>query len=122
MPLIDVSQLLHDPDFTTTFVVARGTQTVDSHGRASETRTTSTQTGVVYPASGNKLIRTPEGENIIGDITIVTQFQLTEGDGASNQADLVTWNGRTYTVVNTNDYSQYGNGFIEAVCIKKTLT
>ena len=121
MPLIDVSDVLDDPDFATTFTVARKTQSIDNFGRASESGTTTTQTGVVYPASGRNLVRSAEGEMITGDIVVVTKYRLTEGNGATTQADVIGWGGTTYTVINTNDFSEYGAGFIKATCLKLSL-
>ena len=36
--------------------------------------------------------------------------------GEGLDADIVTWNGRRYTVVTVDDYSRYGAGFTCATC------
>ena len=120
MPTLDVTRVLDNPRFKTSFQVSRKTQVVGTDGRATETGPPSTQSGVVLPAEGGKLVRTPEGETAMADIEIVTKFLLTEGGGAT-QADIVTWKGSDYTVVDTNDFSEYGVGFIQAFCMKKAL-
>lgn len=120
MPTLDVTRVLDNPKFKTSFDVSRKTQVVGNDGRATETGSTSTQSGVVLPAEGGKLVRTPEGETVSADIEIVTKFILTEGTGTT-QADIVTWNGDDYTVVDTNDFSEYGVGFIQAYGVKKAL-
>jgi hypothetical protein len=125
MTTLDVTDVLGSPEFQTSFVVHRKNQSVNpANGRAAESYVSgfpSTERGVVYPASGSKMARSPEGESVVADIVVVSKFKLTEGVDGVLQADVVTWNGRDYTVMNTNDYSQYGQGFIEAICVKKTI-
>ena len=43
-------------------------------------------------------------------------FRLTDGKGADSIADVVTWQGRDYTVANVNDYSHFGSGFVAVSC------
>lgn len=120
MPTIDVSDVLNDPEFRTTFQVRRGTQSINSHGRATLAETTTTQSGVVYPANGRQLFRNAEGEHVAGDIIVISKFRLTNGSGAT-QADIVTWAGSEWTVIGVNDFSEYGQGFIVATCNKRML-
>jgi len=48
-------------------------------------------------------------------------FRLVDGS-AGYDADEVEWSGRTYTVVNVNDYSHFGRGFVCATCDLKPLS
>ncbi len=114
MPLLDVTEVLTDPDFVDSLVCSREAQTVGSDGVAVNTNTDSTFYGVVTAASGNNLVRTPEGAYTKGDIIIVTQFALRTG-ATGGAADEITWAGKRYTVTQVNDYSRYGAGFIWAV-------
>lgn len=70
-------------------------------------------------ASGEEVKRNQVGEIISGSILICTRFRLTDGrvDGiATYTADIVQRDhgNRQYTVVNVQNYSKYGRGFIEA--------
>lgn len=116
MPLLDVSEVLTDPMFQTTFSVIRTTRGVSGTGR---TTLSAVQTdGVVGVITGNndtKLNREAEGSRITSTITVHTQFALTDGDGATD-ADVVLYQGRQYVVTALGDYSDYGAGFIAAVC------
>jgi len=109
MPLLDVSDILSDPDFADIFTVILADQTIDDHGVASEATWSSPQTGVVTAKSGINLNRTPEGQIVYGSITLHTQFTLVEGN-------RICWNGSEYTVAGVDDYSRYGAGFICASC------
>ena len=68
---------------------------------------------------GDVLHRNADGSRIVGSITIHTIFRLSDGS-AGQDADEVVWQGRTYTVVNVNDYSHFGRGFVCATCDLKT--
>lgn len=121
MPLLDVSEVIDDPDFADTVTITRKTATVDTRGRANfVTSTYPNVVAVVVAASKAELVRTPEGEMTAGDILVVTKFTLSSGEGAET-ADIVDWNGRAYTVVQTDDYSRFGVGFIAATCKQMQL-
>lgn len=116
MALLDVSDVLLDPDFMDAGLVCkRSTQLIGSDGRATNTVTTTSFTGVVTSDSGDLLERLSAGERKKGSITIHTQFALSSG-GPDQSADLVTWRGRDYTVSNVNDYGHFGRGFYAATC------
>lgn len=110
MPLLDVSDILDDPDFVGTFVLHPSTQVVGSDGRAVNTAMPSvTCAGVVTQGTGDLLGRTPEGDMIHGSITIHTRQELAVGD-------VIEYGGRKHTVSIINDWSTYGQGFYMAAC------
>lgn len=115
MPLLDVSDVLLDPDFADTLVVWRYTETVDTKGRGGGSPTSTTILGVVTPDRAATLARQAEGANVSGSITVITQFRLTSSIGSTG-ADEIDWNGCRYTVMSVADCSRYGAGFVEASC------
>lgn len=122
MALLDVTDVLLDPDFMDTGLVCnRMTQTVDSRGRAANTVTASPFAAVVTSDNGDILHRNADGSRIIGSITLHTPFRLIDGTDGKD-ADEVIWAGRTYTVANVNDYSHFGRGFVAATCDVKPLS
>lgn len=122
MALLDVTDVLLDPDFMDTGLVCnRMTQTVDDHGRATNTPAPVTFAAVVTSDKGDILHRNAEGSRIIGSITVHTPFRLSDGS-AGQDTDEIVWQGRTYTVVNVNDYSHFGRGFVCATCDLKPLS
>lgn len=116
MPLLDVSDVLLDPDFMdSSLACTRQDQTVNDDGLAVNAETVSPFSGVVTNNTGDILLRRAEGERIAGSITIHTKFRLCDGqDGRS--ADIVTWLGARYTVTNVANWSTYGAGFVMATC------
>lgn len=116
MPLLDVSDILGDPDFADSAVVTRTTVTVDPQtGRTVETATGTPISVVVTSDKGQSLRRTPDAAVSDGSIIVHSIFRFTEG-GNGFDADIVRWNGHDWTVVTTDDYSRYGAGFTCATC------
>lgn len=116
MPLLDVSEILFDPDFVdTSLYVQRMSQTVGLDGIAINLPTGTRFTGVVITDSGDYIKRMAEGSLISGQMTIYTTFALQDGTKGFD-ADVVTWRGRNYTVTAVMDFSSYGRGVIAAVC------
>lgn len=116
MALLDVSDILTDPDFMNTGLICeRNVQTVGSNGMATNSTTSTAFAGVVTSDNGDLLERNPDGERVKGNMTIHTRFPLDDGS-AMNAADIVQWRGRRYTVTVVNDWSHFGRGFIVATC------
>jgi hypothetical protein len=121
MPLLDVSEILFDPDFADSLVCARNTQTVDDGGLATDTQTQTPFVGVVTNDQGDILRRFPEGSYVTGSIMVHSRFPLTAGkDGID--ADQVMWKGDWYTVFNISDWTTYGAGFTAALCTPVKLS
>lgn len=124
MALLDVTDVLLDPDFMDTSLVCnRMTQSVDAHGRAQNAAASTPFFGVVTSDKGDILHRNADGSRIVGSITIHTPFRLRDGGPDDTaDADEIVWQGSTYTVVNVNDYSHFGAGFVCATCDLKPLS
>lgn len=116
MALLDVSDILTDPDFVSFGLVCeRNTQTVGADGLATNSTTLTPFSGVITSDNGDVLERTADGARIKGNMNIHTRFPLDDGSSA-NAADIVQWKGRRYTVTVVNDWSHFGQGFICATC------
>ena len=122
MPLLDVSDVLLDPDFMDTSLVChRQVQTVDEDNFAKNTVQDIPFSGVVTVDRSLEARRMEAGQNISGAILIVTQFRLTQGQPGTDStprldADIVTFNGRDYRVTFVDLYTSYGAGFVQAHC------
>ena len=124
MPLLDVTEILTDPDFVTLGLqCARQVQIVNEDGLATNNPVVFTFSGVVTSISGEVLNRLAIGERLNGRILICTRFRLMDGN-STNSADIVTIRNcgcssataLSYTVVQVYNYSKSGRGFVEAVC------
>lgn len=115
MALLDVSDIVLDPDFADTLQCIRSTQVIGTNGRASNTPVTTSFTGVVTQNEGDLLDRIETGQKIKGSITVHSKYPLIEG-APNVTADIVVWKGRQYTVTRLDDYSHFGRGFTAAQC------
>ena len=116
MALLDVSDIVLDPDFADEMICYRSTQTIGDNGRAINTDPQPlTFWGVVTEYDGDILERTAEGDRIRGSITVHSRFVLIEGS-PSVTADIIEFRGRKYTVSKVDNYSHFGQGFIAAKC------
>lgn len=123
MPMLDVSAVLTSPMLMDTFLVNRRTQTVNNFGIASTTiQPFPGLFGVVYPSNENELKRLPDLQVQEKAITVITRFALRgEAETSANpavsfQPDIVVWGGDNFVVRKIEDWSQYGPGFILAIC------
>ncbi|CAI0817948.1 head-tail adaptor [Serratia proteamaculans] len=122
MPLLDVTEVLLDPDFVDfSLVCRRQVQTTDDDNFPINTPQEIPFSGVVTVDRSLEARRMAAGQNINGAILIVTQFRLTQGsksinDGPNLDADLVIYNGGLYRVTFVDPYTRYGAGFVQAHC------
>ena len=116
MALIDITELLDDDDFCDAFFLRRKVQSIGSNGLAHDVDTSTLQAGVCFPGSGNKLVRTPDGERVEADMSIVTKCILHDGRSDA-PADMVEYLGQAYTVFYVEDFANWGGGFIQAHCM-----
>ncbi|WP_208093576.1 head-tail adaptor [Serratia ureilytica] len=116
MPLLDVTEVLLDPDFVdTTLVCHRQIQIRDDDNFTTNTQQDIPFSGVVTVDRSLEARRMAAGQNINGAILIVTQFRLTQGQPGLD-ADVVTYRGREYRVTFVDPYTAYGAGFVQAHC------
>ena len=112
MPLLDMTDVLLDPDFLdTTPTYTRQTQVDAGHGRVTNDQTVLPFAGVFTMDAGSIMRRVPEGSYVTGSILIYTLLQLRVA-GDDVDADLVTWHGAVYRVTHRGDYTGYGQGFV----------
>jgi galactose-6-phosphate isomerase len=112
---IDVTSVLLDPMFTDRLTCTRNTQTIGDNGLAVNAGRVTSFIGVVTSDRGYMMQRRAEGTQVSNSILVVTRFNLQDGSTGLD-ADIVTWQKNKYTVVNTEDYSHAGKGFIQAHC------
>ncbi|GLQ96473.1 hypothetical protein [Dyella mobilis] len=116
MPSLNVSRVLLSREFVDrTLVCLRNAQTVSEGGIATNTQTSTPFFGVVTSDRGDVLTRLAQGSHVTGTIYVHSQFALSAG-AAGQDADIVQWNGRQFTVTDVNNYSTYGAGFTCARC------
>lgn len=115
MPLLDISELMGDPDFFNDITIVRSTQSVDMNGRVTNTPGVYQSYGCVQPAPEYQLQQLPDEGRASSYISVVTPSRLfVNAEGMA--ADQVIWSDMTWRVVKVRDWSTWGNGFVEAIC------
>lgn len=116
MALLDVTDVLFDPDFVDYGLVCeRSAVKVGEDGIARTVTERIDFCAVVTPDSGDILERLEEGERIKGRITVHSHFELRDG-AEGGTADIIEWRGKRYTVSNVSTLVNFGRGFVCASC------
>lgn len=122
MPLLDVSDIILDPDFADAITVYRQAVSTDTYGDVIRTETaTPNVVAVITPDKWSTLQRQAEGSNVSEVVTVITQFRL-QASMDGYDADEIVWNGKRYVVIAVGDCSRYGAGFVEASASIKGMT
>jgi len=112
MASLDMSDAF-DPDTMDEAVCVRsGPQTINESGIASQATSNTTFYGA-FISEGRWIQRGADWERVSGSMLCVTPFLLNDGSKGQT-ADVVVFAGRSYTVSNVNDFSNYGPGFVDA--------
>ena len=107
--MLNVSELLQDPDFAQPFSIQRSSGAFVSGGFETIT-TTVAAWGVILPASDQDLAQVPAGDRVTGTISIHTAQQLFQTHGGSQPglSDVIAWNGETYRILQLFPYQDFG--------------
>lgn len=116
--MMDMADVLLDPDYCVDFPVIRSVETVDDHGRAQTVDTEIPAQGAIHPATEEELEILPEAQRVEEIVAVYTATRLTAGDD-THGADRVGWQGGTYKVLKVMDYSQFG--FVMALAQNESM-
>lgn len=126
MPLLNVGELIDDPDFCQDFTITRRSGEW-VNGRFIPVEETIQSYGIIDPQDTSELDFTnPDGSLIRGRIKVYTHTKMYVTHLANNPqesnyiSDEVTWKGSQYSVILDNDYSDYG--YYSYVCQLKDAT
>lgn len=118
MAQIDVSELMTDPEFVDTILVVTRKSAVNSLGENFISEVTRKSVGSVQPADYKTLKRLPEAlqnENVSSFWVKGDQIKTT-GDCGQYPSVLV-FKGQRYQVKQVADWSHFGEGFCEGICV-----
>ncbi len=116
--MMDMADVLLDPDFRVDFPIIRSVESVDARGRTQSSASEIPAQGVIHPATEEELKILPEAQRVEEIIAVYTATRLTAGDD-THGADRVGWQGGTYKVLKVMDYSQFG--FVMALAQNESM-
>lgn len=123
MALLDVSDVLFDPDFQQpygTVMLITAVSSVGDNGIAVYTTAAPVALNcVIQPVVINQSLL-PDLSRVEARIQVYTRTRLNTLTDTS-PADLITWQGKTYVVMSVEDYSRFGGGYVRATCEMRNL-
>lgn len=115
MALLDVSEVISDPLFTTTLTLVRTEEFVNDLGEATWRDAETRDVSAVVTADTKTIERLPDALRRAG--TILVRFLVKDfEDFRARGYDAVVWRGRRFVVKDAADYSHFGAGFVRIVC------
>lgn len=116
MANVDVTSLMSDPDFVDAICVITRVPKVNSQGENKITETPLNTVGSVQPASGKALQRIPEALRLENMASFWFKGEIVASDPGKYPSILV-FKGRRYQVKNVFDWSNFGRGYTEGLCV-----
>lgn len=110
---IDVSELVHDPDFCTRFTVIRMGEPTWEKGRQIQVRAQVTVEGIVEPSSSADIELLDTADRIAGAKTFITDEVPLRVTDTETTSDRCIYRGRVYKLLQAFDYSD--NGYYKAI-------
>lgn len=124
MALVDVTELLIDPDFVNDITIIHRVPTVNSAGENTLVETSVATIGSVQPASGKTLLRLPELLRVADVYDFFVKGQIVS-DGTTSYPDILVFNSVRYQVQKIQDYMNWpgGNfGWCQGTAIREVPT
>lgn len=120
MSLIDVTELLSDPDFVDAVqVIDRGTR-VNSAGENDLDEEPYDTVGAVQPASGKVVNRLPDALRVANVMSFWIQGEITAAKPGEYSC-LLVFKGRRYQVQTVFDWTAAGAGWCEGTCVAQVV-
>lgn len=123
MSAIDVTDVLLSLDIAAqSFSVVRRQETVNDFGEGVKGATVlGPFIGACQPLGDNSLLREESYTTGKNGLTVWSPFRLfsasRKADGTTYQPDLILFDGNYYIVRVLNEWTQWGEGFVQAECI-----
>lgn len=107
--MIDMIELLNDPDFTTDFILKiAGGKRLDN-GKFIEGFTCYNRNGVIQPAPQKDTQYLVDGDSNRAAVKIWSSEYVSAADNRAPQlGDIIEWHCNEYRIVSVKDWSQYG--------------
>lgn len=108
--MIDVSELMTDPDFVKPLVLQRftGAYMVEGEYAQSAPKQVKILGSVQHPSPADRARFASEGERSTAIIKIFSGEKLNDTDGDGKQCDVITWNCDKYRVFESRPWSDNG--------------
>ena len=121
MALLDVSEVISDPLFTSPVTLISRDEFVDENGQSVWCDGAEYDVKAVVTSDMKTLERIPEEIRRVG--SIVVRFLIKDAPCFKAHAhDCIEWRGIRFSINDAADYSQFGRGFIRLICSPEEAT
>lgn len=110
--MMDISEILEDPDFQVELEIERRTETVDEAGRGHMQASRSAIIACIQPLTPDELERLPEADRDRESLA-VWSASLLQGTGPNHAPDLIIWQGKTYEVTGVEKWPGWWRAVIQ---------
>ena len=104
--MINVAELIHDPDFCQPYTLYRQTSTWLA-GRSQPTEVAIQRSGVIIAANSKDLLQAPEGDRTKGIVAVYDTEPLLVTNEAGT-SDEIIWHDERYRLFQVWPYKDYG--------------
>ena len=122
MALLDVSEVIEDPLFTSPVTLVTMAESFDLAGNPVWHEDSSATVDAVVTSDMKSIARLPEALRREG--TIVVRFMVPNAPEGfyGHGYDRVIWRGKKFVVKDCADYTQFGRGFLRLICHPEEIT
>lgn len=121
MALIDITDLLVDPDFVDPLALVHRVPTVNAMGENTLEETSVDTIGSVQPASGATLLRLPDAYRVPNVNSFWIKGEIIS-DGVDKYPDVIMYKGYAYEVQVVFDWTNWGPGWAEGTCVRRKIS
>lgn len=116
MALVDVTELLVDPDFVDPVTIINRTPTVNDFGENTLVECQVDTWGSVQPAPTKTIMRLPDALRV-ADVSEFWVKGRIIADGTYKYPDILVFNGKRYQVQTIQDFTNWGAGWCAGTCV-----
>lgn len=115
-PQLDTTELMSDPDFVDEVVQISRASQVNSRGENILTSCNTPTVGSVQPADGKMIQRLPEAERIGNFMSFWLKGTIV-ASAPGKYTDILVFRGQRFQVKTVFDWSTWGAGWCEGLCV-----
>jgi hypothetical protein len=116
MAEVDVSEILTDPDLVDDIILVNRIPSINNYGEQYLKETCTASVGNVQPASGKVLNRLPEALRVANMYNFFFKGEIIASAPGKYSAQL-EFRGHKFNVVTVFDWTNYGQGYCEGLCV-----
>lgn len=116
MAQIEVTEILCDPDFVDKIVLINRRPAINNLGENTLTELSINSIGCVQPISGRNILRIPEALRVANMSSFWFKGTIT-ASAPGKYSSLLVFKGFRFEVQHVYDWSNYGPGYTEGVCV-----